>query len=124
MTSCDLPRLRITDPGELIDSLPYLLGFHPRESLVLVGFAGEAALPGPRQVQVIVRLDLPARLPGGLDHQVLEPLGDVLLRSGSQAVTAVLMTGSVTGDPRVPGGLLDCRDSLAFGSGLGRSVQQ
>jgi len=113
MTSCELPRIQIGDPGELIDTLPYLLGFHPSESLVLVGFAGSAASPGPQRVQVTVRLDLPPDLSDGLDDELLEPLGDVLAQAGCRAVAVVLMTDSVTGDPRAPDGLLGCREALA-----------
>ena len=28
---------RVRSPGDLIDLIPYLLGFHPRSSLVLIG---------------------------------------------------------------------------------------
>lgn len=31
------PPLRITGPADLLQAVPYLLGFHPRDSLVLVG---------------------------------------------------------------------------------------
>ncbi|HST47288.1 DUF4192 domain-containing protein [Jatrophihabitans sp.] len=113
MTSCDLPRIRISDPAELIDALPYLLSFHPHESLVLIGFAGTAVSAGPQQVQVTVRLDLPARLPDGFDDEALAPLGEVLQRGGCRSVAAVLVTDSVAGDPRAAGGLLACRDLLA-----------
>jgi hypothetical protein len=113
MTSCDLAHIRISDPAELIDALPYLLGFHPHESLVLIGFAGTAVSAGPQQVQVTVRLDLPARLPDGFDDEALGPLGDVLRRAGCRSVAAVLVTDSVVGDPRGAGGLLACRDPLA-----------
>lgn len=113
MTSCELPRVRIGDPGELIEMIPYLLGFHPRESLVLIGFAGAEGRSAPQQVQVTVRLDLPERLPGDLDAQALQPLCEVLLRSDSAAMAAVLVTESVRGDPRQLPGLLACRDLLA-----------
>ena len=38
MTSCEMPQIRISNPGELIETVPYLLGFHPSQSLVLIGF--------------------------------------------------------------------------------------
>ncbi|MEO7261539.1 MAG: DUF4192 domain-containing protein [Jatrophihabitantaceae bacterium] len=113
MTSCELPRITISDPGELIETVPYLLGFHPRESLVLIGFAGSADCAGPQQIQVTVRFDLPDPLTAGLDAQALEPLGDVLRRADSEAVAAVLVTDSVRGDPRASSELLACRDLLA-----------
>ena len=42
---------RISGPAELLQAIPYLLGFHPRRSLVLVGLAGS-------QLVVTARLDL------------------------------------------------------------------
>jgi Domain of unknown function (DUF4192) len=46
--------VRIADPGEVAASLPALLGFHPRESVVLVGLTGERG-----RVGLTVRGDLP-----------------------------------------------------------------
>src|ERR1700689_466378 len=43
--------LRLRDPGELLEAVPYLIGFHPRDSLVVVGLEG-------RQVAVTLRLDI------------------------------------------------------------------
>ena len=117
MTSCELPRIHISDPGELIDTVPYLLGFHPRESLVLVGLAGSgdgaADSSCLQQVQVTIRVDLPDPLPGNLDASGLRPLGDVLRRADSVAMAAVLVTDAVSGDPRRSDGLLACRDLVA-----------
>ncbi|MEO6500762.1 MAG: DUF4192 domain-containing protein [Jatrophihabitantaceae bacterium] len=113
MTSCELPRIRISDPSELIETVPYLLGFHPRQSLVLIGFAGGADGAGPQQVQVTVRLDLPDPPAAGLDAQALRPLGEVLRRADSEAVAAVLVTETVRGDPRACDELVACRDLLA-----------
>lgn len=112
MTSCELPRICISDPGELIETVPYLLGFHPCESLVLIGFAGAPHAAGPQQIQVTVRLDLPDQL-DNLDAQALRPLSEVLRRADSESMAAVLVTDSVRGDPRASGELLACRDLLA-----------
>lgn len=51
--------LRAKSPGDLLVAIPYLLGFHPADSLVVLGMSG------PRQrVQMQLRLDLPdARKP-------------------------------------------------------------
>lgn len=114
MTSCALPRIRVGDPGELIETIPYLLGFHPRESLVLIGLADAADGSEPQQVQVTVRLDLPEPPTAGLDVGALRPLSDVLRRADSQAMAAVLVTDSVRGDPRESGELLACRDLLSL----------
>lgn len=117
MTSCEVPRIQISDPGELIDTIPYLLGFHPRESLVLIGFAGcsvpVADRAGSQRVQLTLRVDLPDQLPGSLDAETLQPLSEVLGRAGCAAMAAVLITDSVSGDPRQSAGLATSRDRLA-----------
>jgi hypothetical protein len=113
MTSCELPRIQIGDPGELIETVPYLLGFHPRESLVLIGLAGGAEGAGPQQVQVTVRVDLPEPLAAGLGAEDLRPLSEVLRRADSEAMAAVLVTESAPGDPRDCEELIACRDVLA-----------
>lgn len=47
--------LHIGEPAELVAALPYLLGFHPRESLVLVATGGRSG----RRLGLTVRVDLP-----------------------------------------------------------------
>jgi Domain of unknown function (DUF4192) len=47
--------VRISDPGEIAAALPALLGFHPRESVVLVSLTG----PSAGRVGLTVRADLP-----------------------------------------------------------------
>jgi hypothetical protein len=50
----DPPRITLRSPGDLIAAVPYLLGFHPRDSVVVVAFhegravfAARSDLPGP-----------------------------------------------------------------------------
>ncbi|MDS1271082.1 DUF4192 domain-containing protein [Lipingzhangella sp. LS1_29] len=51
-----LPSLTLTGPSDLLAAVPYLLGFHPRDSLVLVGIARQ----GSRQtICCSARCDLP-----------------------------------------------------------------
>ena len=88
----------MTSPADLIDAVPYLLGFHPAESLVVVGFDGAGAVG--RQVTVTARLDLD---PDGAEPAALRSMVQVLSRSGAGAVAAVLLTEQVTGDPRRSG---------------------
>jgi uncharacterized protein DUF4192 len=46
--------VRISDPGDIAAGIPQLLGFHPRESVVLIG------LGGPRhRIGLTVRVDIP-----------------------------------------------------------------
>ena len=51
------PLVRLTDSAEIAAALPYLLGFHPHESVVLVAIGG----PTGNRVGLTVRADLPAR---------------------------------------------------------------
>lgn len=77
-------RVRLRTPAEIVASLPYLLGFHPHESLVLIGLGGT-----PRTVCLTVRVDLPAaegRRP------VAEHLAAHLAHAGARDVLAVVVT--------------------------------
>lgn len=54
MTQPVVAQLRLSCPGDLVEAAPYLVGFHPRDSLVAL------ALRGPRrQLAFTMRLDLP-----------------------------------------------------------------
>lgn len=78
-SSSDTPVCRISGPAELLAAVPYLLGFHPHSSLVLVG------LHGTRLV-VTARLDLAdARQPGAVEHTV-----SALVRGGSTSVVTAV----------------------------------
>jgi len=46
---------RVKEPADLVVAVPYMLGFHPRESLVLVATGG----PSGRRLGLTVRIDLP-----------------------------------------------------------------
>lgn len=47
------PRVRVSGPNDLIAVIPYLLGFHPHDSVVLVGLVGQ-----PSTIGLSMRLDL------------------------------------------------------------------
>lgn len=49
-----LPRIRLRTPAEIVAAVPYLLGFHPEESLVMLGLRGRS-----RSVCLTLRVDLP-----------------------------------------------------------------
>ncbi|WP_456598560.1 DUF4192 domain-containing protein [Blastococcus sp. SYSU DS0616] len=51
----DQLEIRLSDPGEVAAALPHLLGFHPAESIVLIGLGG----PSGGRVGLTVRGDLP-----------------------------------------------------------------
>jgi hypothetical protein len=57
MTSTDAPStvLRMSDLGELISSVPVLIGFRPRESLVLIALGGASR----KRIGLTLRIDLP-----------------------------------------------------------------
>jgi uncharacterized protein DUF4192 len=78
------PRLRLSSPTDLLAAIPYLLGFHPTDSLVLVGIRH-------RQVVVTFRVDLPP--PGGPPDQAgdgqLHYLLDALVRQRPVRVVLV-----------------------------------
>jgi len=47
--------VRVRDIGEIAVGLPHLLGFHPRESIVLIGLGGKSG----RRVRMTARADIP-----------------------------------------------------------------
>lgn len=76
------PRLRIRGPGDLLQALPYLLGFHPEQSLVVVGLdRGELV--------VTMRMDSAELTRAGGDG-LLDDALDALTRGGAGEFIAVL----------------------------------
>ena len=108
MSTGDLPAIRVTTPGDLIEAVPYLLGFHPSESLVVIGFDEVAGTA--RQVTITARLDVG---PDGVEHAAVESLAGVLRRAGTGAVAAVLLSDRVTADPRRSGWVQGVLSGLA-----------
>ncbi|MBN9620480.1 MAG: DUF4192 domain-containing protein, partial [Actinobacteria bacterium] len=76
-THTDLPTQQLTGTGELLQAVPYLLGFHPRQSLVLLGV-------DDRRLVVTARLDL-ADVPASVTSAV-----EVMVRGGSTAFFAAV----------------------------------
>ncbi len=96
--------LRVREPGDLIEAIPYLLGFHPRESLVVVGL-------DDGRVCVTARVDLSELADAG----VLASTVRIMRDSGATHVLAVIYEAPATvverhGLPRreVVGALADC----------------
>lgn len=79
------PRVRLRHPAEIVAGLPYLLGFHPSESVVLIGVQGK-----PRTVCLTVRADLPADAAEG--RELAEHLAAHLAHAGAAEVVAVVVT--------------------------------
>ena len=103
MTAADDVAIRLCTPTDLIETVPYLLGFHPEESLVIVGLgaADDARLqaaPGRPllHVRVVIRIDLLGQ-PGQAQWQSV--IG-ALDQSEVRSVALVFFSSSVSGDPR------------------------
>jgi hypothetical protein len=77
------------DPGELISALPYLMGFHPRDSLVVLAFGG----PSGHRIGLTQRVDLPT--PAHAPEICRALAGNVLLSKPTGA--AVLVVGGRAG---------------------------
>jgi hypothetical protein len=80
MTTSDPPLLRLTSPSDLLAAVPYLLGFHPIDSIVVIGLCGTRSV-------FHVRGDLPATADA---DEYGRYLADVL---GERRVDRVLMIG-------------------------------
>ena len=78
-------KVSLTDPGEIAAALPVLLGFRPRESVVLV------SLTGPRGVRVglTVRGDIP---PPEYARLVADELTRSVLTAGPEAALLVVVS--------------------------------
>ncbi|MFJ6199512.1 DUF4192 domain-containing protein [Micromonospora sp. NPDC092111] len=80
MNATDRPRLTVRSPADLIAAVPYLLGFHPTDSVVVVAMRG-------RRIVFAARADLPDR---GTDPELpARHLGDVLSRQDAESATVV-----------------------------------
>jgi hypothetical protein len=65
MSEQDLPRLRVTNPAEVAELIPYLVGFIPEESLVVIVTRGN-------RVEVTARADLTDLAPHGSAEVLLD----------------------------------------------------
>lgn len=84
------PDLRLRGPADIVHAIPYLLGFHPHESLVLIGLDG-------CELVVTARVDL-ADLS---EPTVAAETMTAMRRGGTVEVVAVLVTESPSGaDPQ------------------------
>lgn len=91
--------VRLDQPGDLIAAVPHLLGFHPSDSLVVVGLRG----PGGRLLGLALRADLPPPLP---DDALAEQLCRPLTEHNTVAVVLVVVGAcgvASGGDAELPG---------------------
>ncbi|NMH95831.1 DUF4192 domain-containing protein [Pseudonocardia acidicola] len=80
---------RVRDPGELVAVVPVLLGFHPRDSLVVIGTGGSSG----RRIGLTLRVDLPPPDDAG---PVCRAAADSIL-AGDPAGAAVIVLGGGPG---------------------------
>jgi hypothetical protein len=80
------PVVRLSGPADILGVLPYRLGFHPTESLVVV------CLEGPRRRdRLVMRLDLP---PAAGEEVVAAEVAERIAHVGASAAVAVVYTGA------------------------------
>ena len=84
------PVVRLQGPADILGVLPYRLGFHPSESLVLVCLEGRR-----RRDRLVMRIDLPRPVD---DRVVAAELAARVRHVGASAVVAVVYTEAT--DPR------------------------
>ena len=77
--------VRISDPGEIAASLPSLLGFRPRESIVLVSLTG----PSGGRVGLTVRADIP---PAGDAEGIARLLADRICTDHPRGVLVAVVS--------------------------------
>ncbi|MQA83722.1 MAG: DUF4192 family protein [Streptosporangiales bacterium] len=83
-TSNEPPVLRLRSPEDLLAAVPYILGFHPSDSLVALGFAG------PRgRITFTTRVDLPEPDHAGGTNTVAAHVAGTL--DGNAAETVMLV---------------------------------
>lgn len=83
-----LPRLGLSGPAEVVEAIPFLLGFRPESSVVLLALA-----PPRRQLVVTARYDL------GAPAAVAKPWFATARREGCNECLVVLYDGTVEGSP-------------------------
>lgn len=101
--------IRLSDPSELIAAVPHLLGFHPRDSVVLMALHG-------RSLGLTLRADLVApEQARALAEQLLVPIA----RARPTGVALVVIGGDATADDDVPcRALVSALDEVLTGAGL------
>ncbi|MBW0103239.1 DUF4192 domain-containing protein [Pseudonocardia sp. KRD291] len=82
--------VRVSGTGDLVASLPVLIGYHPRDSLLLVGFGG----PNGRRVGLTIRVDLPR--PDDVGYVCADAVG-ALATDVPAGAAVVVVDGGVAG---------------------------
>jgi uncharacterized protein DUF4192 len=85
--------VRISDPGEVAAALPHLLGFRPRESVVLLALGGTSG----SRVGVTVRADIPS--PAGRPEVARDLVRRVVTSNPNAVLVAVVSEAVDPGGP-------------------------
>lgn len=102
------PILRLRSPTDVCEAVPYLVGFEPTESLVVISLRGSRQRAG-----VIARLDLPD---AGAAPTLAEVVADHLQRDGAGAAVVVAYTEAACSAADVGvQAVLDACDSRGIG---------
>lgn len=107
MSTCLPTKIKLSHPAELVSALPYLVGFYPHDSIVVVCLQG----PSPR-IGLAVRADLP---PPGYENELAQSLiGPVLARRPVGAIVVVVGGGQPHPVLGLPGAAAVSAVSRAF----------
>jgi Domain of unknown function (DUF4192) len=110
-------KVSLREPAQLIAAVPFLLGFRPADSLVILGHGG----PAGKSIRPVLRLDLPSP---ALEREAVELMTESFARHPGKAVT-ILIVGRYPGHSPPPGRLPHTRlvKKLKAGfRGVGRPV--
>ena len=89
------PALHITDVADLVAAVPYLLGFRPTESIVLVALRAH-------EVAVTIRVDLTAATSGDGGCAAIDDAVVAAVRSGADAFVGVVFSDRPVRRERMP----------------------
>lgn len=111
MTAKQHPHVTLEHPGELLASVPHLLGFHPTESLVVLGLRGTTTA----SVRVVLRSNLP---PPEEIRALAEYLLLPLTQHNAESVVLVVVGGQVPIDDLPERELLARCESILVDAGF------
>lgn len=93
MTTTESGAIHLRGPGDMIAAVPYLLGFHPKESIVLCAHSG----PSAAKITVCLRADIP---PPGSHWSLAEQLMCPILRANATSVTVLMICEGAVKPPQ------------------------
>lgn len=106
-SALDIPSAHIRGPADLVELIPYLLGFHPTRSVVVAGFQ-----QWRERLTAVIRIDSPA----AADAAVAGALLSKHLRRGAADGAVIVIYGDAGGPPEAEYGATVARD---IGAALG-----